>query len=282
MSYTEKLLNNPGALCNMVRRIALGAGALTLEYFDGIQQVVHKNDGSPVTLADHAAEAFIKKGLIELTAEIPVIAEEASGRGERVDLSGHEYFWLVDPLDATKEFIAGGENYTVNIGLVKNGVPVLGVVYAPALGVLYAGYGETALRWNASAGKDKSIRVRRVPEGGLTVMSSQNHSDDARMEQFLRGFKVEKILKRASSLKICMLAEGKADLYPRLGPTCEWDTAAGEAVLRAAGGLLTDTKGNALRYGGHDRKFINPEFVAASFEWFAEPVEEETGERAEA
>ena len=153
----------------MVRRIALGAGALTLEYFDGIQQVVHKNDGSPVTLADHAAEAFIKKGLAELTAEIPVVAEEAAGKGERVDVSGHEYFWLVDPLDATTEFIAGGENFTINIGLVKNGAPVLGVVYAPALGVLYAGYGETALRWSENTGKDKPIRVRRVPDAGLTT-----------------------------------------------------------------------------------------------------------------
>jgi 3'(2'), 5'-bisphosphate nucleotidase len=270
LSYSEKLLSNPGALCNMVRRIALGAGAVTLEYFDGIpQQVEEKHDGSPVTLADHAAEEYIRKGLLELTADVPIIAEEAASKASPPDFDAKEYFWLVDPLDATREFIAGGENYTVNIGLLKDGIPVLGVVYAPALGVLYAAHGETAIRWSEDTNKDKEIRVRRAPHAGLTVLSSQYHSDDAKMDKFLQQFKVEKILKKPSSLKLCMLAEGRADIYPRLAPTSEWDTAAGEAILRAAGGVLTDMNGKRLEYGCAKRNFVNPEFVAASFEWYA-------------
>lgn len=254
----------------MVRRIAVGAGHITLEYFDMIRpgEITEKGDGSPVTSADRESEKFITKSLRDLTPDIPVVGEEATGAGKISDLSQHEYFWSVDPLDATKEFIAGGENYTVNIGLVKKDTPVLGVVYAPALGVLYAGFGETALRWSETTGKDKKISVRQPPAAGLTVMSSLYHADDAAMDKFLSPFKVEKILKRASALKICAVAEGKADIYPRLGPTSEWDTAGAEAILRAAGGTLTDLEGKKLVYGCADRKFANPQFAAASFEWF--------------
>ncbi len=255
----------------MVRRIAVGAGHITLEHFDMVRpgEVSEKGDGSPVTSADRESEKFISEGLRALTPDIPVVAEEATGAGGLNDLSQHEYFWSVDPLDATKEFIAGGENYTVNIGLVKKDTPVLGVIYAPALGVLYAGFGETALRWSEATGKDKKISVRQPPSAGLTVMSSLYHADDAAMDKFLSAFKVEKILKRASALKICAVAEGKADLYPRLGPTSEWDTAGAEAILRAAGGTLTDLQGRPLVYGCVDRKFANPHFAAASFDWFA-------------
>lgn len=256
----------------MVRRIAVAAGHITLNYFDllEIPMIGEKSDGSPVTTADRESEKFITGSLRDLTPDIPVIAEEETGTGLSQDLSAHEYFWLVDPLDATKEFMAGGENYTVNIGLVKEDTPVMGVVFAPALGVLYAGYGETALRWSEDTDKEKKIQVRQAPAAGLTVMSSQYHADDAAMDKFLSAFKVEKILKRASALKICVIAEGKADLYPRLGPTSEWDTAAGEAILRAAGGTLTDLQGKNLVYGSADRKFVNPHFAAASFTWFEE------------
>ncbi|MGB4058097.1 MAG: 3'(2'),5'-bisphosphate nucleotidase CysQ [Alphaproteobacteria bacterium] len=270
MSSAEKLLAHPGALCNMVRRVAIDAGRITLDYFEMVrpEQVERKSNGSPVTEADRAAEDFIVAALKDIIPEIPVIAEESADAGNIPDLSQHDYFWLVDPLDATREFIAGGKNYTVNIGLICKGVPVLGVVYAPALGVLYAGHGEgTAVRWSEDTGKDKSITVRKTPAAGLTVMSSFYNADDTRMDKFLQAFKVEKILKRASSIKLCLVAEGKADMHPRLGTTCEWDTAAGEAVLRAAGGILTNLEGEPLSYGGVGKKFINPHFVASAFEW---------------
>ncbi len=254
----------------MVRRITVAAGHITLKYHEMVEphHIDEKGDGSPVTQADHEAEEYIERALRNLTPDIPVIAEEAIGKGNIPDLGAHDYFWLVDPVDATKEFISGGDNYTVNIGLIHKAVPVLGVVYAPALGLLYAGHGETAIRWSEDTDKDKSIRVRSAPAAGLTVMSSQNHADDARMDKFLQGFKVGKILKRSSSLKICMVAEGKADMYPRLGPTSQWDTAAGDAVLRAAGGIVTDIEGKPLVYGRRGKGFENPHFVASSFEWF--------------
>ena len=255
----------------MVRRIAVDAGEIVLQYFDGASgPVEHKGDGSPVTLADRKAEAFIQKSLLSVAPEIPVIGEEAAEAGNLPDLKNAEYFWLVDPLDGTKEFIAGGEDFTVNIALVHGNAPVLGVVYAPATGTLYAGYGaDSAVRWNRENDKDKSIHVRKPPNEGLTVAASLRHGDDKKLEKFLKEMKVEKILKRGSSLKICAIAEGKADIYPRLGPTCEWDTAAGDAVLRAAGGTITDIDGKPLAYGGRNPKFLNPPFVACSFAWFA-------------
>lgn len=255
----------------MVRRIAVEAGHITLQYFDMVEEsgVDRKGDGSPVTLADRASEQHITQSLQDLTPGIPVIGEEASAVGTCPDLGSCEYFWSVDPLDATKEFIAGGENYTVNIGLIHKTTPVMGIIYGPALGVLYAGYGETAIRWNEDTGKDKAIQVRQTPAAGFTVMSSLYHSDDTAMDRFLKDFKVEKILKKASALKICAVAEGKADLYPRFAPTSEWDTAAGDAILRAAGGFLTDLTGKPLTYGNADKNFVNPNFAAASFEWYA-------------
>lgn len=264
---TAKIFEHPKALCNQVRRIALEAGEITLDYFDdaGYQGADAKADGSPVTLADQKAEELIEKALNEIDASIPVVGEEAVAEGHRPDLSGEDYFWLVDPLDGTKEFISGSGDYTVNIALIKSGEPVLGVVYAPAKGELYAGHGEgTALKWNEDEDREKEIRARSYPAKGITVASSRSHGNDERLEDFLSNFKVEKIVKRGSSLKICAIAAGKADLYPRFGPTCEWDTAAGDAVLRAAGGLITTIDGSPLKYGGRDPKFLNPEFIAWS------------------
>jgi 3'(2'), 5'-bisphosphate nucleotidase len=267
----HKLLQNPGALCNMVRRMAVDAGEIVLKYFDLVDDnhIEAKADGSPVSLADREAEVFIQLSLGQLIPGIPVIGEEAAELGKLPDLEMAEYFWLVDALDGTKEFLSGGEDFTVNIALIHKGEPILGVVYAPAVGILYAGYGpNTALRWNQDNDKEKSIRVRRTPKEGLTVVASQRHGDGGKLEKFLEEFKVKKILKRGSSLKICSIAEGKADIYPRFGPTCEWDTAAGDAVLRSAGGFLTDLEGKPLAYGNADKEFLNPEFIACSFAWY--------------
>ena len=256
----------------MVRRVAIEAGEITLPYFEMLftADVQSKQDGSPVTQADHEAESYIQNALKEILPDVPFIGEESFALGNAPDIKGADYFWLVDPIDGTKEFLSGGPDFTVNIALIRNHEPILGVIYAPARGVLYAGYGgDTAIRWSAETDNDKPIQVRRAPNAGLTVLSSMRHGAPEKLDGFLSDFKIEKILKRASSLKICLIAEGKADIYPRLGPTCEWDTAAGDAILRAAGGAITDLQGNALRYGLNTRPdFSNPEFVASAFEWF--------------
>lgn len=256
----------------MVRRIALEAGEITQKYFEmaGDSHIEAKSDGSPVTLADREAETFIQIKLESITKGVPIIGEEAAALGKAPkDFDRSGYFWIVDPLDGTKEFIGGGGDYTVNIALINEGKPVLGVVYAPERGELYAGHGEnTAIRWMEDTDKEKSIKVRKSPKGGLTVVASKRHGDERKLDAFLEKFKVEKLVKRGSSLKICIIAGGKADLYPRFGPTCEWDTAAADAVLRSAGGVLTDLNGAPLEYGGSNPKWLNPEFIACSFEWF--------------
>lgn len=263
----DRLLNHPAALCNIVRRIAIEAGDITLDYFDeaGFKDTSAKADGSPVTAADCAAEEAIEKALYDLLPAIPVVGEELAEEGRIPDLAETDYFWLVDPLDGTREFISGSGDYTVNIALIHQGAPVIGVVYAPVHGELYAGHGPgTAIRWREDTGKDKPIKVRPPPEEGLTVIASRNHGNQKRLEFFLRDYKVAKLLKRGSSLKICAIAAGKADLYPRLDPTSEWDTAAGDAVLRSAGGIITDLQGHDFFYGKRNKNFLNSEFIACS------------------
>lgn len=268
-----KLLAHRAALCNMVRRIAVDAGELILRYYDGIESMTHdtKGDGSPVTQADREAEKLIEEALRKILSDIPVIGEEGAGGGH--DLSAQDYFWLVDPLDGTQNFIQGGKDFTVNIGLIYKSNPVLGVVYAPERGELYAGYTEEdgngrAFRYFEDSDNEKDIRVRKAPAEGLTVMTSTRYPTGGRMDVFLQDYKVARIQQRASSLKICAIANGKADMYPRLGKTCEWDTAAGDAILRAAGGIIKDLHGNDFIYGRGNAGFENPEFIAASREIF--------------
>ncbi len=261
----SKILNHLPALMNQVRRVAVEAGNLTLDYFDdaGFDGADMKADGSPVTLADQKAEELIEKALKEITPEVIIVGEEAAAGGYRPDLSTEEYFWLVDPLDGTKEFISGSGDYTVNIALVQNNNPVLGVVYAPVHGELYAACGEgTAIRWMEDTGKERPIRVRDVPNEGLTIVSSKSHGKGDRLDEFLTHYKIKKQVQRGSSLKMCAIAAGKAEMYPRFGLTCEWDTAAAHAILNAAGGTITTMDGAELTYGGSDPKFLNPEFIA--------------------
>ena len=264
----SKILNYPPALCNQIRRLAIEAGAVTLEFFDdaGYQGADVKGDGSPVTLADQKAEILIEKALKEITPEVIIVGEEAASEGYRPDLSNEEYFWLVDPLDGTKEFISGSGDYTVNIALIHKNVSVLGVVYAPVHGDLYAAHGEgTAIKWNEDSDVEKEISVRPPTNKGLVIASSKSHGKGEKLEQFLSHYKVAKQVKRGSSLKMCVIAAGKADMYPRFGLTCEWDTAAAHAILNAAGGTITDLQGQELQYGlGRSEKFLNPEFIARS------------------
>ena len=262
----SKLLSHLPALCNMVRRVAHEAGEITLNHFEEGMMLASdtKGDGSPVTEADRAAEAHITKVFKEDFPDIPVIGEEAVAAGEIHDLSSSEYFWLVDPLDGTREFIAGSPEFTVNIALIKNSEPILGVIYAPAKGEMYAAYGEgTATRWLAESGSEKPIKVRSPSRGGLIVMASKNRAGEA-LDNYLAEQKVEKIVRRGSSLKLCAVAAGKADIYPGLWETCEWDTAAGHAILNAAGGEVVTLDGAPLRYGLQSPHFINPSFIARS------------------
>ncbi len=262
----SKLLSHLPALCNTVQRIAQEAGQITLEHFEEGMMIESeaKGDGSPVTIADKRAEEYIAKQLKEAVPSVQVIGEEACAGGVCPDLRNEEYFWLVDPIDGTKEFIKGSPEYTVNIALIKNHVPILGVIYAPALGEMYYAHNEgEAMRWMEESGSEKPIRVRKPSRNGLTVIASRNRGVE-KINAYLEDYKVEKIIHRGSSLKICAVANGKADLYPGFGLTCEWDTAAGQAILTAAGGELVSMDGAPLRYGDKVGHFNNPDFLARS------------------
>jgi 3'(2'), 5'-bisphosphate nucleotidase len=247
--------------------ISIRAAAEVMAVYAQPLQVRVKADESPVTLADERAEALIVPALRRLTPSLPVVAEEAVAAGRVTDVSGGS-FWLVDPLDGTKEFLARNGEFTVNIALIADGEPVLGVVVAPALGdrgVLYCGLrGAGAWKSTATPGDAlrQAIRVRRVPAVGLTVVGSRSHGDDVSMATFLAGRPVARFISAGSSLKLCMVAEGAADLYPRLGRTMEWDIAAGHAVLLAAGGQVRTLDGAPLRYGKPG--FDNPHFLASA------------------
>lgn len=245
------------ALLAAIRPVAEEAGRATLAFYGDRSGVREKADGSPVTLADEAAEAVILPALRALTPDIPVVSEEEAAQGLAPTSVGAR-FWLVDPLDGTKEFLSGNGEFTVNIALIEDGRPVLGVVVAPALGETYAGAdGEAFL--TDSAG-ERRIRCRQPPAEGETVVGSRSHGDAAAMEAFLEDRKVAAFRAAGSSLKLCLIARGEADLYPRLGTTMEWDIAAGHAVLAAAGGRVTMRDGAPFTYGKPD--FRNPHFVA--------------------
>jgi 3'(2'), 5'-bisphosphate nucleotidase len=217
-----------------------------------------KADRSPVTEADHAAEAIITAGLRAATPAIPVIAEEEMAAGRAPDPS--DACWLVDPLDGTREFTSGRDEFAVCIGLVRAGKPVLGVVGAPAEGVLWAGI-VGAGAWRHDATGRHPIAARAAPAEGVTVVASRSHGDSARLDAFLAGRTVAALINAGSALKFCRVAEGRADLYPRFGPTMEWDTAAAQAVLEAAGGqvLALETM-RPLAYGKPGWR--NPHFLA--------------------
>jgi 3'(2'), 5'-bisphosphate nucleotidase len=219
--------------------------------------VAAKADDTPVTIADTQAEAIITAGLRAAVPAIPVIAEEEVAAG-RVTALGTQY-WLVDPLDGTREFAAGRQEFAVNIGLVRDGVAVLGAVASPALHeVHYGALGLGAFR--RRQGETVRIFARRVPADGLTVMASRHYADDPALAALLAGYKIASLTNIGSALKFLRLAEGTADFYPRLGRTMEWDTAAPQAVLEAAGGSVLTTTGQPLRYG--KKNFENPMFYA--------------------
>jgi 3'(2'), 5'-bisphosphate nucleotidase len=238
--------------------LAERAGAVILEHYHGDVAVRAKADASPVTAADEAAEAVILARLAELTPEIPVVAEETVAAGHVPEIGGGP-FWLVDPLDGTKEFLSRNGEFTVNIALVQAREPVLGVVLAPARAQAWwgaCGKGATA---RAADGRTRAISVRKAPAGALVAIASRSHRDPE-TQAYLDQAGVAECISAGSSLKFCLVAEGKADLYPRFGRTMEWDVAAGHAVLAAAGGRVTTRDGAPFLY----RKpgFENPAFIA--------------------
>jgi 3'(2'), 5'-bisphosphate nucleotidase len=255
---TNPPLPDLAALLSAAERIAREAAEVILEVYHGDFSVHDKADASPVTAADERAEALIVPALHALTPALPVVAEEAAARGE-APVPG-ALFWLVDPLDGTREFVARNGEFTVNIALVHGGEPVLGVVYAPVSGRMFAGArGQGA--WLAEPGAARrAIACRRAPADGLVLACSRSHGDDAALARWLGATVVARRVVAGSSLKFGLLAAGEADLYPRLGRTMEWDTAAGHAVLAAAGGSVCDLAGRPLRYGKPGCE--NPHFVA--------------------
>jgi 3'(2'), 5'-bisphosphate nucleotidase len=247
-----------------VARIAREAGEVVMRIYRGDFAVRRKADASPVTEADEAAERLIVPALRALAPGVPVVAEDMASRGQADAI--RRRFWLVDRLDGTREFVNRNGEFTVNIALIVEGRAVLGVVDAPAQGPrgrLYAGcIGADGPRaWIDDEHGRRALRVRAAPAEGLTVVASRSHGDEAALDRLLAGRRVARRVNAGSSLKLCLLAAGEADLYPRQGRTMEWDIAAGHAVLAAAGGSVRTLAGEDLRYGKPG--FENPHFVAA-------------------
>ncbi len=251
------------AILESIIPIAKDAGDLILEVYKSDFEVRGKDDASPVTEADEKAEALILGGLSRLQRQFPVVAEEAHAAGKTPEVA--DCFWLVDPLDGTKEFINRNGEFTVNIALIEHGEPLLGVVLAPALGQLYAGSRDNGAFVEDATGR-QLIEARGVPASGLDVLASRSHGDPNALERVLAGRQINSMVGAGSSLKICLIAAGKADAYPRLGRTMEWDTAAGDAVLRAAGGQIQTLDGRVLAYGKPG--YENPDFVASGADAF--------------
>jgi 3'(2'), 5'-bisphosphate nucleotidase len=244
---------------------ALEAGCAAHRIYQGAFAVHTKTDDSPVTAADHLAEEIILRHLARHAPGIAVVAEEQVAAGN-VPVVAAEFF-LVDPLDGTREFVHRRGEFTVNIALIRHSAPVVGVVYAPATGQLFAANVAAGTAGRATldpahpvATRLQPIRVRALPAAGVTAVASRSHRT-AQTDAYLAHYPIAELVAVGSSLKFCLVAAGEADLYPRMGPTMEWDTAAGHAVLAAAGGRIVSADGEPLRYG--KPQFRNPWFVAS-------------------
>ncbi len=253
-------------LCSQLINVTLEAGRIIMIHYHSGVDVSLKDDSSPVTLADTDAEAIILKALADIAPDIPVIAEEAASQGVIPDVG--DRFFLVDPLDGTKEFIRHNDEFTVNIGLIENGTPIMGIVYAPALARMFFAPTpdkafELELPYTASPQLEaaQKLQVRTPPPQGLTAAVSRSHID-AETNTFLEQFKIAERRSAGSSLKFCLIASAEIDIYPRTGPTMEWDTAAGQAVLQGAGGSVTISDGSPLTYGKGETGYKNPPFTA--------------------
>ena len=256
---------NSQAIAEDFAELAVAAGAAIMLFYNADSHAREKGDTSPVCDADLAGEAVILAGLAARFPELPVVSEEAAAAGAKS--AGGDAFILVDPVDGTREFLAGKGEFTVNIGLVVHGVPTIGVVYAPALEQMWLA-GDHAVTFPVAPGgklpppeRRARIHARKQERDGLVALTSWSHTDP-RTSAFLEHLHVKERRMIGSSLKFCALADGSGDIYPRFGATMEWDTAAGDAILRAAGGIVLDRDGQPLRYGKAAAKFMNGSFVA--------------------
>jgi 3'(2'), 5'-bisphosphate nucleotidase len=253
------------AIAHVFAKLAIEAGAAIMKLYGSDANARAKADQSPVCDADLAAESVILKGLAAELPHIAVISEEGTAAGAA--LTENSTFILVDPLDGTREFLSRNGEFTVNIALIIDGVPRAGVVYAPALGRLWiaGSHAETVQvapdEPLPPAEKRQSLHVRKAPKDGLVALASRSHAD-SNTDAFLARLPIKERQPAGSSLKFCRVAEGVADVYPRFGPTMEWDTAAGDAVLRVAGGTVRDIAGPPLRFGKFADRLINGAFVA--------------------
>ncbi len=256
------------ALVSAVCDVSREAGRATLGFYGGAVSVERKSDDSPLTAADKAAHTLIVEALRRLTPGVPVLSEESS-ETEVAERRKWDTFWLVDPLDGTKEFIKGTGEFTVNIALISGTEPVLGVVHIPVTGVTYWGSKEGGA-FMAQAGKDPvAIHTRPANPERLVIVASKDHAGP-RVEAMLKRLTTASTANLGSSLKFCLIAEGRADFYPRLQPTCEWDTGAAQCVLESAGGSVTDLAGQRLVY--NKEQLTNPSFLAfgdSGHDWLA-------------
>ena len=265
MTNTENAI--PRAQLHIAEQLAFQAAEVILAIRARGFATTTKSDQSPVTEADNAAEAVILAGLRTHFPHIPVIAEEEVASGI-LTTAGNE-FWLVDPLDGTREFTAGRDDFAVCIGLIRDGKPILGVVGIPARGVLYSGIVGLGAEKVTATSRTK-IACRDTPAAGITVVASRSHGNNADLETLLADHKVAELINIGSAMKFCLVAEGLADFYPRFGRTMEWDTAAAQAVVEAAGGVIHALPGGEqhatlsgpLRYGKPG--FDNPHFVCTA------------------
>jgi 3'(2'),5'-bisphosphate nucleotidase len=247
--------------------LAIEAGKAIMAVYSRPAKVSLKQDATPITEADLASENIILKRLASLAPEVPVISEESAATGFIPPLGTR--FLLVDPLDGTKEFLSRNGEFTVNIAMVENSVPVWGVIFAPALPRLFWGERDKGA-FEASLTSDsllqnpmhRRLQACPVPRNGLRVLSSRSHGSP-RTDEWLKSHDVAELVHVGSSLKFCLIAAAEADVYPRFGRTMEWDTAAGDAILRAAGGKVVAEDGSPLIYGKKSCHFANPSFIAS-------------------
>jgi 3'(2'), 5'-bisphosphate nucleotidase len=246
----------------------LAAGRIEMAHFAAGVTVATKADTTPVTIADHEAEEVLLAGLNAAAPGVPVIAEEEVAAG-RTPAIGDRFF-LVDPLDGTRAFIRRSPEFTVNVGLIEDGSPTFGIIYAPALSLLFATLDPKCAVEAKIAPDDaamlhglelKPLHGREPDRTALIAFASRSHAAES-TDEFLRRFAIAEKRKASSSIKFCLIARGEADLYARLGETSEWDTAAGHAILKAAGGTVTTLDGEPLAYGKTESRFANPKFVA--------------------
>lgn len=261
------MLDDLQCLIEPVRQLAQQAGQHILEIYNTDFSVAEKSDQSPLTEADMASHRTIVDGLSQLTPGCPILSEESSEIPFETRATWSEY-WLVDPLDGTREFINRNGEFTVNIALIQGHQAVLGVVHVPAQDTDYFACQSDGSYVQRAGGKVQPIHVSAFDSGLARVVGSRSHRGDS-LDRFLANLGPHEMVPMGSSIKLCLVAEGKADIYPRLGPTSEWDTAAAQAVVECAGGQVTDTEGLPLRYNTK-AAFLNPSFLVfgdASHDW---------------